>query len=103
MTSCCWRCLSSLCLACSALSSGATRTIACIDLNCLTVSGARQARTHSVSITIDMPQPTPIESWKNTRIGFSTSTIHWTGASMARKDAMGAKEIMRVGRPGAGA
>src|SRR5436190_1266802 len=31
MTSCCWRCLSSLYLLCSALSSGATRTIDCVE------------------------------------------------------------------------
>ena len=67
MSSCCWRCLSSLYFACSALISGWSRWSACIDLNCLRVSGSRISRTTTVSPMIARPHEPPTTwSWMNT-------------------------------------
>ena len=69
--------MSSLYFSWSFLISGCRRAIDCIDLNCLSVSGSSASRTIRVSAMIAHPQPSPTDSWKNTRIASKKSISGW--------------------------
>ena len=69
--------MSSLYLACSALIWGDSVCSACIERNCLIVSGSISVRTTIVSAMIDIPQLNPKVSWKNWMIASKTEISGW--------------------------
>src|SRR5919205_1085566 len=53
--------------------------MACMDLNCFSVSGSRQARTMTVRTTMARPHSRPMSSWKNLITASKALINGWIG------------------------